>query len=362
MSRVLFTLILAFVLAFPVTGSAMTGPDLSRYITLSGRLDHCTCVSSPHYEVDGHILFYHDQETLAALVGQPVEVIGTPVTTPTIFMHKAVEVKTITKLAKAPEPIPTEPIIKPAPPIDEPVVTIPVILPGPIAAQPPDRVDDRISIPEIPDPIQLWGSAAYVLFGQVVAHGGTYAVVQEGTAGVAPTPVLSGKVDLQELVGQRVGLVVSKEGTGFRAESAVVLTNDLGQALKNGTAVIYTQPARPIAIQLRGNTLVTDQSPVLGNSRTLVGLRAIGEGLGARVDWDDVTRKASVALGDREVEVTLGSNRVIIRKAGQPERIILSDIAPVLVNGRTMVPVRVLAESLGLQVGWNEATSTVHLD
>nr|AIA86098.1 Cu_amine_oxidN1 [uncultured Thermosediminibacter sp.] len=35
------------------------------------------------------------------------------------------------------------------------------------------------------------------------------------------------------------------------------------------------------------------------------------------------------------------------------------DTAPVIENGRTLVPVRFLAESLGAQVGWDNASQTV---
>jgi|GEM_PF-2469704 len=35
------------------------------------------------------------------------------------------------------------------------------------------------------------------------------------------------------------------------------------------------------------------------------------------------------------------------------------DVYPVIINSRTMVPLRLIAESLGAQVGWDQATKTV---
>ena len=37
------------------------------------------------------------------------------------------------------------------------------------------------------------------------------------------------------------------------------------------------------------------------------------------------------------------------------------DVAPVIINSRTMLPVRYVAEALGAEIGWDGATSTATL-
>lgn len=125
---------------------------------------------------------------------------------------------------------------------------------------------------------------------------------------------------------------------------------------------IYLPPVREIGVWLRGKRVKMDQQPFISNGRTLVGLRAIAEALGADVTWDAETRTATITLNDRQVLVTIGQPQVILRHAGKPDVTVAGDVAPVLVGARTMVPVRILSESLGLTVSWDDATRTVNLE
>jgi hypothetical protein len=157
-------------------------------------------------------------------------------------------------------------------------------------------------------------------------------------------------------------LVATRTGDRYQVTAAIVLTADLGAQLQSGANPIYTAPANPISVKLGGVPIVMDQHPILGNSRTLVPLRAITEALGATVTWDAATGTATVALGDREVVVTLGSSRIVIRQAGLADQVVVCDTAPVLAGSRTLIPVRALAEALGLKVSYDGASHTVTLD
>lgn len=117
-----------------------------------------------------------------------------------------------------------------------------------------------------------------------------------------------------------------------------------------------------ITVQLHGQPVAMDQAPILSNSRTLVGLRAISEAMGATVSWDQESFTATVTLNDRTVTVQVGSSQVTVQQKDELPTVILTDTAPVITGGRTMIPVRVLAESLGLTVGWDANTWTVTLD
>jgi hypothetical protein len=80
------------------------------------------------------------------------------------------------------------------------------------------------------------------------------------------------------------------------------------------------------------------------------------------VTWDAATDTATVTLGDRQVVVTLGSSRIVIRQSGQADQVIVGDTAPVMAGSRTLVPVRALAEALGLKVSFDGSSHTVILD
>lgn len=114
------------------------------------------------------------------------------------------------------------------------------------------------------------------------------------------------------------------------------------------------QASTPIRVLLNGQVLVTDVAPVIQSGRTLVPFRAIFEGLGAEVDWDPATNLVSGYRGARFVLLTPGSRLAYL--SGNATNL---DVGPVIINGRTMVPLRFVAEALGAQVGWNQATATV---
>lgn len=362
MLRKTLSLMLAALLVFAFAGGAVAAPGASGTITVSGRLEYVTNLSAPHYEVAGYVLITQDQLMLQSSTGQEVVVVGTPVTEPSIYMRKAIAVQSlITQSAYIPPskgddgtvslPVIREP--QPAPAPADPV-TVPVM--------PPADTGTPVTMPE---PLPLWGSPYYILFGTIEAGDGTHLLAQETPTGQFRVTLRSTAVDLSALVGQRVGLVASRDPAipgviSYNVIAAVVLTGDLSSKLAVGP--IYMVPERPITIMLNGKEVAMDQRPILGNGRTLVPLRAIGEALGARVTWNQADQTATVALGDREVKVTVGSNRVVIHDPIRGDVVIYCDIAPVVAGGRTLVPVRVISESLGLKVGWNDATRTVTLN
>ncbi len=97
-----------------------------------------------------------------------------------------------------------------------------------------------------------------------------------------------------------------------------------------------------------------DVAPVIMNNRTLLPIRYVAESLGADVSWDPVQRMATVVLGPKRVELWEGRNTA--RVNGQnvlidPKNPAVTPLT--LPPGRTMMPLRFIAESLGCQVDWN---------
>lgn len=90
--------------------------------------------------------------------------------------------------------------------------------------------------------------------------------------------------------------------------------------------------------------------------RTLVPLRAIFEALGATVEWDQVTRTVISEMGGTKIELTVGSDTLY--KNGDP---VTLDVPGQIINDRTMVPARAIAEAYGVDVQWDAATRTVVL-
>ncbi|HWP97229.1 MAG TPA: copper amine oxidase N-terminal domain-containing protein [Syntrophomonadaceae bacterium] len=113
-----------------------------------------------------------------------------------------------------------------------------------------------------------------------------------------------------------------------------------------------------VSVLVNGQPLQSDTpSFINGDDRTMVTLRAIAEALGAKVDWDPNTQTVTITLGDKVVKLVIGQNSYTVN--GEDHS---SDTAPGTVNGRTVVPARVVGEALGAKVGWNADTATVTVD
>lgn len=118
--------------------------------------------------------------------------------------------------------------------------------------------------------------------------------------------------------------------------------------------------ADEITVNVNGVKVEMDQQPVIENGRTLVPLRAVAEALGCTVAWDDNTKTASFTQGDVIAIVTVGENYIIVGDGVYNERMPV-DTPAVIVNSRTMIPLRALSEGFGYDVEWDGATRTVNI-
>ncbi|MDO4563644.1 MAG: stalk domain-containing protein [Clostridia bacterium] len=88
-------------------------------------------------------------------------------------------------------------------------------------------------------------------------------------------------------------------------------------------------------------------TPIIQNGRTLVPIRAIIEAMGGSVDWNEAERKITLNANGHTVIMRLGEKEFTVD--GQTKQM---DIAPDIINDRTMLPIRFAAENLGCQVEW----------
>ena len=120
-------------------------------------------------------------------------------------------------------------------------------------------------------------------------------------------------------------------------------------------AVPVMAEEKPITVLLDGTPIEFDVPPVLMNSRTMVPMRAIFEALGAKVNWNEFNESVSgISKTGKKVVISIGSNRATVD--GAPVEI---DAPPVLIDGRTLVPLRFISETFDCEVGWDDATYTV---
>lgn len=110
----------------------------------------------------------------------------------------------------------------------------------------------------------------------------------------------------------------------------------------------------PIGIILDDKNIKFDQPPIIQNGRTLVPFRAIYENFGMEVNWIPEDRRAVGYNESMDIIMTIGSNRAYINDSE-----FILDTSPIIVNSRTLVPIRFISESLGKSVSWDNNNRNV---
>ena len=114
-----------------------------------------------------------------------------------------------------------------------------------------------------------------------------------------------------------------------------------------------------IKVTLNGNQIQFDQPPVIRNDRTLVPIRAIFEAMGMMVSWDNTTKKILAIGNDWAISMQIDSYWIAYGSTESSSTIQAMDTTPCIINDRTYVPVRFIAEVTGYDVDWDEAGKTV---
>ncbi len=90
------------------------------------------------------------------------------------------------------------------------------------------------------------------------------------------------------------------------------------------------------------------ENPIIENGTTIVPFRSIFEKLGFKVEWDATTQTIRGYNDEINILLKLGSTLATVN--GENKQL---SVAPKIVNGNTMVPLRFVSEAAGYDVGWN---------
>lgn len=130
---------------------------------------------------------------------------------------------------------------------------------------------------------------------------------------------------------------------------------EFDETATNTETQTFSQP-NGITVILNGKQLEFDVEPMLINSRTMVPMRVIFEALGAEVDWDGTNQTAIGVTKNTTIKITIGKDYLL-----KNDNIVVLDSPAVVISGRTLVPVRAIAESLDCKVEWYGETQVVEI-
>ena len=120
---------------------------------------------------------------------------------------------------------------------------------------------------------------------------------------------------------------------------------------------VFSQEKSDIRILLHGERLVTEIPFFIEGGRTLIPVRFFLETMGADVSWHSSTKSVSVARGDTSIEMVAGEKKALIN--GSP---VTLEVPLRLIENRAYVPLRFIAESLGVDIGWNDAERLILIE
>lgn len=116
--------------------------------------------------------------------------------------------------------------------------------------------------------------------------------------------------------------------------------------------------AQDVQVNMDGQALAfPDTQPQMMYDTVLVPIRPVLERMGGEVHWDDATQTITANVNGKEVELQI--NGFVATVDGKYQDL---QNAPVMVEGRTMIPMRFLADAFGAQLTWSEPDRMLSID
>ncbi|MFZ5642583.1 MAG: stalk domain-containing protein [Bacillota bacterium] len=121
---------------------------------------------------------------------------------------------------------------------------------------------------------------------------------------------------------------------------------------KGGTSLSPVN-GQGIRVMIDFKTVKSEVSPYTKDGRTMVPLRVIAENMGALVEWNAKESRVDLVRKSDKIKLWVGKKEAI-----KNNETMAIDVAPEIVDGRTFVPLRFVAEAFGSKVDWNDLAQT----
>jgi hypothetical protein len=132
----------------------------------------------------------------------------------------------------------------------------------------------------------------------------------------------------------------------------------LAGSVSAGAALPVLKPALGIDVVVDGmKTTFPDTEPFTDvNNNTMVPIRFVSEKLGAKVLWDNNKQVVTLDYNGKNIVMPVGSNNVTVDGVAQT-----LNTSAIKVEGRVMVPLRFVSETLGTTVNWDQNAVMVNI-
>ena len=118
----------------------------------------------------------------------------------------------------------------------------------------------------------------------------------------------------------------------------------------------------PLSVVVNGKEVISSYPTKLINGRTYLVLSDITNAMGAKLSWSNKTQTATVTVGDRVVELTIGASTYKVNGQSYTLNAEPAFLAKVNNESKTYVPVAALSEGLDFFVEYRASTKTVYVN
>ena len=159
------------------------------------------------------------------------------------------------------------------------------------------------------------------------------------------TPNSGYKISSVKVDGKSIGPVSSYTFTNITSDHTI---EAIFEKEKKETVIILQIGDKNFTVN--GETRTLDSPPVIKNNRTLLPIRAVVEALGGTVGWDATEKKVTISLSSTTIELWIGKSIAKVNGINTPIDATNPKVVPEIINGRTLLPLRFVAENLGCTV------------
>lgn len=99
--------------------------------------------------------------------------------------------------------------------------------------------------------------------------------------------------------------------------------------------------------------------PIIDNGYTLVPIRAVIEAFGGNVYWNGERQEVNVSIRENTVIMTINSEQAAVYGDDGVRNTVILPVAPKIIDGRTMLPLRFVSENCGLNIDWEEQSRLI---
>lgn len=159
---------------------------------------------------------------------------------------------------------------------------------------------------------------------------------------------------------KRIYLVNVEEGQDERAATGSIQIDNI-KLTGAAQAASFTNPSGTLAMTvgqktatLNGKSQSIDAAPMLRSNATYIPVKYIIDAFGGQANWDQKNQRVTILRSGELMDLTVGDKQYVMNGKLQS-----SSVAPLVVSGRTLVPLRLVSEELGLTVKWDQKTKTI---